>query len=48
MNYNSLRVKDGSIDTIPRLEISKEEVEAATQKVNELQMKKQDLIYMEF
>ena len=37
MNYNSLRVKDGSIDTIPRMEISKEEVEAATQRVNELQ-----------
>lgn len=37
MNYNSLRVKDGSIDTVPRMEISKEEVEAATQRVNELQ-----------
>lgn len=37
MNYNSLRVKDGSIDTVPRMEISKEDVEAATQRVNELQ-----------
>lgn len=37
MDYKSLRVKDGAIDTVPRLEISKEEVEAATQRVNELQ-----------